>query len=231
MGEARLGAGSAARQLGGAASTAPLASTDPRQCISSDYTVGSASVQVFAAAQGPELRATGLPAALAAAAMATQPDRQQLWQVWQEKGSRWRKPVLNRRPAAPAPRVYASSASVARRQYRPDGDQGRRPNCGCRHRHRRRRSLDRRLPASPQWFARIDSNRSGTLDVMELQKALALGGSGRRRAQVPSATGAGANAGTSLSYPLSCTSSLGCRRPQLLTQDGAGKHMGGQCWL
>lgn len=27
-----------------------------------------------------------------------------------------------------------------------------------------------------QWFSRIDTNRSGTLDVMELQKALALGG-------------------------------------------------------
>lgn len=28
----------------------------------------------------------------------------------------------------------------------------------------------------PQWFAKIDANSSGTLDVMELQRALALGG-------------------------------------------------------
>lgn len=32
------------------------------------------------------------------------------------------------------------------------------------------------LPLCGQWFAKIDANSSGTLDVMELQRALALGG-------------------------------------------------------
>lgn len=32
--------------------------------------------------------------------------------------------------------------------------------------------------AHPQWFSKIDADRSGQLDVIELQKALALGGGG-----------------------------------------------------
>lgn len=62
------------------------------------------------------------------------------------------------------------------------------PTCGPLHKAVRRaqqtatahRSLHRLTPLLPpcsvQYFSAIDSDRSGTLDVHELQKALALGG-------------------------------------------------------